>query len=122
MKLTVDQLIKNKTNIVNKRNVTKNIYVDSLEGEITIKSAPQEVIIDIMGMSERTDIIKSIVYECVISPNLKDKELHKAFDCLEPSDIVFKLFTVAEAGMISDIIANISGAQNKVKIIDEVKN
>lgn len=117
-KLTLKDLIAKKEDIKNKKNETKQLYVESLGGTIIIQKPTRELCLEAWGMdSERGDTY--LVYECVIDPNMKDKELHSVFECVEPLEIVEKIFEAGEVTAISKEIVKFAGYVDSVK---EVKN
>lgn len=64
-----------------------------------------------------------LVYTIMKEPNLKDKELQEAYDCVEPTDILEQIFT---RGEIADIAAfaldNAGFKRGTVKVVEELKN
>lgn len=120
-KLTLDELIRRKEQILadKRRAETAEVYVKSLNGSVIIKAPSNEVLADISGMSNE-DVNKYVVYECVISPRLKNTELHEAFECAAPMDIVDKLFLPGEAAKIAQKCIDLAGFDDEH--IQTVKN
>ena len=59
----------------------------------------------------------------VVEPNLKDKDLQKAYNCIEPTDIVGKLFKAGEIGNIATAIMKCAGYESlEAKVHEEIKN
>ena len=63
---------------------------------------------------------KLILSECMIEPNLKDKELQAHFGTATPKDLAEKIFLGGEIGAIADRIAAISGLGKSTRI--KIKN
>ena len=57
-------------------------------------------------------------------PDLKDKELQKAFECVEPMEIVEKVFSAGEITNIALKCIELAGyGQNSIKeIVENTKN
>lgn len=72
---------------------------------------------DFSDMNSNIDII----YNQLVSPNIKDPELLKKAGCtINPLDIVEKIFTVDEIGRIADAIVHESGIYSGKKITVEI--
>ncbi|MCU6709400.1 hypothetical protein M6D81_11860 [Paenibacillus sp. J5C_2022] len=121
-KLTVAELLKMKDSLVNRKETTKNLYVESLASEITIKELPASIIEEATGMEERSDEY-ALLYG-VSEPNLRDASLLAAYECNEPTDIVVKLFKVGEIKAIAGELMKLSGyGIDAVKVVDkQIKN
>lgn len=95
------------------------------DGEIIIKSLGMDKVQDILDMAKGNTYKASVivVYNGVITPNLKDKELQQAFDCkTNPHGIVEAIFDPSEIKVISDKISLLSGiGKNENEVIEEIK-
>ena len=80
------------------------------------------IVIKIEGGGRQTDI--ELIYESVIAPNLKDKDLQQAYGCGAPSDIVPLLFKTGEIGSIASAIVRCAGYGKSIeaRVHEEVKN
>ncbi len=127
-KITIDALLERKEQILNgkKNRKTVDLYVKSLDGTITITAPDRAIIADSAEMAKDNTMIGDvyIVYRCVTNPALGDKELQEAFGCVEPMDIVEKLFLPGEITAIAKELLELAGYDNDgVKnITDEIKN
>ena len=65
---------------------------------------------------------KYLVYNSIVSPNLKDTALQEAFECVAPDEIIDKIFKIGEISTIAKIAIDLAGFNNKTKILDEIKN
>lgn len=121
-KLTIQDLLKQKEDLKTKKNQTRELYVPSLDGTIIVKMPTRDQCVTAMSMdTSNGDVF--VVYECVVSPNLKDKELQKEFGCAEPTDIVTELFQPGEITSIATELVDMAGYKNGVKrVADEIKN
>nr|WP_285842874.1 hypothetical protein [Metabacillus litoralis] len=63
-----------------------------------------------------------MVYNIVVEPNLKDPNLQKEFGCVEPDDIVEKLFESGEISNIAQIGMELAGYKSGVKKVNDLKN
>jgi len=120
-KLTLKDLIARKEQMLEskKQKKTKDLYIKSLDSTITIESPTASLSKDAQEM-ENGDIY--MVYQCVIEPCLKAKELQEAFECVEPMDIVEKIFDIGEIPQIAVECLKLAGYMDSVKALDEIKN
>ena len=122
MAVTVAELIANRDQIKNKR---KEIYdMDTSIGTITVKQPSVKLIEDVLKIEGGRQSDIELIYESVVEPNLKDKDLQQAFGCTAPSDIVPLLFKSGEIGSIASAIMKCAGYGKpiEVKVHEEVKN
>lgn len=123
MAITVAELIAQREVIRNKRKETYDL--DTSIGTITIRQPSLKLIEDVMKIESggrQTDI--ELIYESVIAPNLKDKDLQKAYGCVAPSDIVPLIFQTGEIGSIASAIMRCAGFGKTIesRVHEEVKN
>lgn len=121
-KLTIQELVSRKEQMLGskKQKKTKDLYVKSLDGVITIVEPDAALARDAQEMEESGDAY--IVYSCVTEPCLKSKELQEAFGCVEPMEIVEKIFDVGEIPQIAVECIRLAGYIDGVKPIDDIKN
>lgn len=62
------------------------------------------------------------ISECMITPNVKDTELQKAFGVNNAEALVKKLFTEEEIQDMSSILGEMMISRNKAQVIDDIKN
>lgn len=123
MAVTIADLIAQREQIKNKR---KNTYdLETSIGVITVKQPTAKLIeetLKIEGSGRQSDI--ELIYESVVEPNLKDKDLQQAYGCTVPSDIVPMLFQTGEIGAIAVAIMRCAGYGRSIdyKIHEDVKN
>lgn len=125
-KLTLNELVKRKAQIQESRKTkkTQNLYIKSLDGVITIEEASRNVLVDTIEM-EKDDVLKSqkyLLYNCIVEPNVKDKSLQEEFECIEPYDIVDKIFSTGEIGQICNALLSLSGYTSGVEVVEDIKN
>ena len=122
-KITLEEILRRKEQMLNakKTKKTAQLYVESVDGVITITQPDDDVIADAteMGGAEGDTYA---VYNCVTEPPLKSKELQKEFGCAEPTDIVGIMFERGEVSMIAQECVKLAGFANKVERIDKIKN
>ena len=123
MAVTVADLIAHREQIKNKR---KNTYdLETSIGTITVKQPTAKLIDETLKIKDdgrQSDI--ELIYESVIEPNLRDKDLQQAYGCVVPSDIVPILFQTGEIGAIAAAIMRCAGYGKSIeyKIHEDVKN
>lgn len=125
-KLTVSQLIKDKEKYQVKDDTKAEISIERLDASITIQKPSRSLCMEAMQMTtdenqaEKADIF--MVYNTVIEPNLKDSKLQKEFGCVEPDDIVAKIFEIGEISQIATAAMDLAGYNSGVKRINDIKN
>lgn len=125
-KLTIKDLLARKDQLKKKKQSTETLYIESLQGEITIQEPTRELCLESLEMAEGGDSNRAdayMAYNCIVEPNLKDKELQKEFGCVEPTEIVDILFKPGEIAAISGYCLQLAGYGNPVKKVEkEIKN
>lgn len=123
-KLTLNDLLKEKEKYQVKDNVTEDLYIPRLGAAITIRKPERSLCIESiqMGQSEDGDGDVFLAYNTIVEPNLKDSELQKTFGCVEPTDIVLKIFESGEVVKIAQTALELAGYDNTVKKVKDLKN
>lgn len=119
--VSIQDLIKNKEKIQARKNKLYDLEIPDF-GTVTIKQPTISLIMEAQNMESNSD--QYIIYETFVSPNLKDKELQKEFECTEPTDIVNKIFKIGEIAYIGRAIMKCAGFNKdvKYKLHEELKN
>lgn len=119
--VSIQDLIKNKEKIQARKNKLYDLEIPDF-GTVTIKQPTISLIMEAQNMENNSD--QYIIYETFVSPNLKDKELQKEFECTEPTDIVNKIFKIGEIAYIGRAIMECAGFNKdvKYKLHEELKN
>jgi len=120
-KITLDELLRRKEQMLEAKQKPKTaeLFVKSLGGTITVESPTAALARDAQDM-ENGDVY--VVYQCVVEPCLKAKELQTAFACVEPLEIVEKLFEPGEIPQISVECLKLAGYIDGVARVEETKN
>jgi len=120
-KITLQELLRRKEQMLEAKKIpkTKELFISSLDGTITIEGATSALAKDAQEM-ENGDAY--LVYQCVVEPCLKSKELQEGFGCVEPMEIIEKLFAPGEIPQISVECLRLSGYIDGVKAVDDIKN
>lgn len=125
-KLTVTDLMKNKERYQVKENVTEEVFIDRLGASVTIRKPEKSLCIEAMQMAQDPNLISKsdafVVYSVIVEPNLKDKELQKEFGCVEPTDIVDKIFEPGEVTSIAKLALELAGYTKALKKVKDLKN
>ena len=125
-KLTLADLIKDKEKIQPKDNLTQELLVDRLGASVTIRRAELSLVLDTTELANDKQFEGNsdefFVYNIIVEPNLKDKELQKAYGCAEPTDIVSKVFEVGEITSIAQAGMKLAGYHAGVTVVDDLKN
>lgn len=123
-KATFDDLIRRKEQKEQDQYRTKNIYVTSMDKELTFKKPSDDTVCDVLDtmedmkcMSKVVEGYKKLIYLCC--DMLQDPKLHEALGVQDPFDTVNKLFNLADITEIGEQLLELIDFNNKV---DKVKN
>ncbi|MBB6214960.1 hypothetical protein HNQ80_001045 [Anaerosolibacter carboniphilus] len=116
-KLTLTDLIAKKEQRDKAKLAFKDIHVESLGGTIVAQRPSDEVIletIDLMGNNDSAKEIvaafKYLIYTSI--PILKEPSLQEAYECVEPDEIVMKLFDIGEVLEVGAAILEMAGVKD----------
>ncbi|MED3549958.1 phage tail assembly chaperone [Cytobacillus praedii] len=125
-KLTVTDMLKNKEKYQVKDDVTEELSIQRLDASITIRKPERSLCLDALQMAyddnQQGKADPFMVYNIVVEPNLKDSQLQKEFGCIEPTDIVEKIFEPGEISAIAQIGMQLAGYKNGVERVKDIKN
>lgn len=116
--ISISELIEKKSEIKENKKRTKPLYIQSLGAHIEIRKPDPETYGDALQMNSSSEADIFVVYECVVNPNLKDPKLQKEFECVEPVDIVNKIFDSGEIASIAGHCMEFAG-YGSVKSVDK---
>ena len=118
MSVSIKELIAKREEI--KARKSQKLTIQTSIGEVVAKKPTTLLMTEALGLDGDND--EYIVYNCLVEPNLKDKDLQQAYDCSEPMDIVGKLFEFGEIKAISDVLIKSVGVGKKLDhaIFDEM--
>ncbi len=122
MAVTIADLIARREEFKNKR---KELYeMETSVGTIIVKQPSLKMIDEILKMEDGRQGDIDLIYESVVEPSLKDKDLQQAYGCVVPSDIVLMIFKAGEIGPIASAIMKCAGFGKsiKYKVHEEIKN
>ncbi|MFY0742156.1 hypothetical protein AB1K09_06440 [Solibacillus silvestris] len=125
--LNLATLIKEKTKYkLGEETKTAELKVDRLDAVITIEIPDTQLCMDALNAKDDDTGAKSddyLVYTIMTEPNLKDPELQKAYECVEPTDIVEMIFTRGEIADIAAYALDEAGfKRGTVKAVETLKN
>lgn len=121
-KITLQHLIAKAEQRKTDKKELRQLYIKSQDGTITIMKPDRGLVLEAMNMDDETDGDRYLIYNCVVEPNLKDKELHKAYNVISPMDIVDEIFDPGEVAGISKEIVKLAGYVDGVKVVNDIKN
>jgi len=125
VKLALADLIAKKAAKEAAQNRTEEVYVDSLEGSLTIHVPPRSSIYKAMDMGgdNMEDSMYSnafLIYHAV--KEFQSQELLEAYGVKDNIDIVFSLLTPVEIAEVSTKIMQLSGYAKPEQIQSNLKN
>ncbi len=121
MAVSIEELISKQEEIKQKK---KELFdLTTSVGTITVKKVSPSLALEVSGM-DGEDSDRYLVLNAVVSPDLKDSRLLKAYGCLEPTDILDKIFDHGEIVAISRKIMELSGFGKEIhsEVHKEAKN
>ena len=116
MAISVKDLIAKKEKIAANKAATVD-FVTSI-GTITAKKPTKSMVLESLERDKDGDAY--LILQQVAEPDLKDPELQKAYSCMEPLDIVEKIFLPGEVVNLAKAIMRTSGYG--VDIVEDLKN
>lgn len=119
-KMTIEKLIKEKAKYAVKMDKTQELFIPSLNASVVVGKPDRSLCMEALKMEDEGDAF--LVYSCMVEPTLKDTELHKVYGCVEPTDIVEKIFEPGEIGSISQKCLEMAGYSNEIKAVEDLKN
>lgn len=126
IKVTLEQLIRKKLEKDGKRTATKDIYIESLDGNITFNNPTDTMRIE---YSERVksesyidmiDAMVKLIYDCC--PMLHSKELQESCEVDYPYDIVRAIFDISEITDLGIKLINFFDDDEEEQDEDKLKN
>lgn len=117
-KLTLSELIEKKEQYLFEKDITKELYLDQLDATVTIARPDRQTVLDAIE-SESDDYL---VYSMLVEPDLKDKDLQKAYGCAEPMEIVSKIFDPGTITGIAKAGLKLAGFESSVTAVEDLKN
>lgn len=121
MAVSIADLIAKKEDIAKGKKAQYDI--ETSVGTLTVKKPTQSFISEMLALKEKQD--EYLILNMVVEPDLRDTQLQKTYECLEPTDIVGRLFDGGEIVAISKAIMKTAGYNSEelqVKLHDTVKN
>lgn len=125
-KVSLEQLIKKKLEKDGKINATKDIYVESLNGNITVKNPSDAQKIEHLDKRKTGNYIDmmeaytKLIYDCC--PMLHSKELQESIGVMYPYDTVKAIFDIDEIADIGVKIINFFDDENENDADENLKN
>lgn len=125
-KVSLEQLIKKKLEKDGKINATKEIYVESLNGNITVKNpsdAQKIEHLDKRKTGSYVDMMEAytkLIYDCC--PMLHSKELQESIGVMYPYDTVKAIFDIDEIADIGVKIINFFDDEDENDADENLKN
>lgn len=122
--ITLEDIIAKKDAIKEDKVKKVKIFVESLDGYVTMKKPGRKLIADSLEKENGIESNIHVVYNSMVEPNLKDLEAQKAFGVHTPKDLLVEILNDGEISLIAEQLMNASGySKNTVRVVtDEVKN
>lgn len=120
MAVSIEELIARKEEIEKKKEERYDLKTSI--GTITVKKPVKAFVAE--GLNLETGSDEYMLYNLCVAPSLKDPALQKAYGCVEPTDIVDKLFEPGEVVAIVKAVMTKAGYGENIEAVihEEVKN
>ncbi len=120
MAVSIAELLAKKEALANAKKETYDL--ETSVGVLTVKKPTASLVLE--SKTTDGDGDSYLILNCVVSPNLKDAKLQEAYGCVEPTDIVSKLFDAGELTRIAAAILECAGYGKNIvkKVHEELKN
>lgn len=125
-KITLEQLIKKKLDKDGRKNATKEIYIESLNGSITVANPSDSQRIEFADRTksgsyvDMMDAYSKLIYDCC--PMLHSKELQKEIEIDYPYDTVKAIFDTDEIAEIGVKVLNFFDNEEDDDSDEKLKN
>lgn len=124
-KLTLEALIARKAQREADKLAFKEVYVDALEGSLTLKKLPAMRFAAMMGKYDSENFVENLEFEVELvyasCPMLQDKGLQEAYGVKDPLDIVLAVLD-DDLGALNTLAEAITGFYGLGETADAVKN
>ncbi len=90
-----------------------------IEGNVRLKKPDTSLL---SSYIERNKDIKYLISECMIEPDLDNKELQKTFKVRNKKELVSKIFTEEEINDMDIAIGKIINKTRSASLVDDIKN
>ncbi len=120
MAVSIEELIARREEIEKKKEERYDLATSI--GTITVKKPTKAFVAEALDLETGSD--EYTLYNLCVAPSLKDHALQQAYGCVEPTDIVDKLFEPGEVVAIVKSIMAKAGYGEKIEAVihKEVKN
>ena len=119
MAVSIKELIEKKEALALRK---KQKYdIETSAGVMAVKLPTRSYVAEIMELDGSDELL---LLECIVSPNLKDTGLQEAYGCLEPVDIIGKLFDAGEIPGLGRKIMKLAGYGRDIRttLHEDAKN
>ena len=122
-KLTLADIIAKKEQILDSKKKVGNIFIKSLDGYIVAEKPDRALIADAQEMENGMESNVHIVYNCIVEPNLKDKDIQKEFGVHTPKELLQVIMNDGEIGDVAAELMKLAGYGNTgVELVKDLKN
>lgn len=126
-KLTLEELIAKAEQRKEAKTEYKEVYVKELDGALLLKKLPMSHFLELMDQNDNPEsMVASLEFEAQLiydaCPMLHDKALQEAYDCQQPSDIVFRILddNILSIHALSSAVLDFYGMGDSVR--ESLKN
>lgn len=119
MAISIKELIEKKESLAQRK---KQKYdIETSAGKMTVKLPTRAYVAEVMEIDGSDELL---LLECIIEPNLKDTALLEAYGCLEPTDIIGKLFDAGEIPGLGRNVMELAGYGRDIRaaLHEDAKN
>lgn len=122
-KITLEDIIARKDEIRDSKNKTIKLYVKSFDGYVVAQMPDRKLIADSAACDTEIESNVHLVYNCIVEPDLRDKEAQKAFGVYTPKELLQTIFNDGEISFMAKTIIEVAGfKEGNVRLVDDIKN
>ena len=122
-KLTLADIISKREQIFDSKKKVGKIFVPSLGGYIVVEKPDRALVADAQNYDNGMESNVHLVTQCVVEPNLKDKQAMAEFGVHTPKEFLQAILEDGEIGTIAEKLLDMAGyGDNGVKLVKDLKN
>lgn len=122
-KVTLEDIIKRKDELQKSKNKTVKIYIESLDGYVVANKPDRALIADAHDMDNAIESNIHLVTNCIVEPNLKDKEAQEVFGAYTPKEFLQAILNDGEISYIAEELIEQAGyKKGNVRLVQDIKN
>ena len=119
MAVSIKELIEKKEELANRKK--RKYDIETSAGMMTVKLPTRSYVAEVMKLEGSDELL---LLDCIVDPDLKEAGLQEAYGCLEPTDIIGKLFDAGEIPGLGRKVMELAGYGRDIRaaLHEDAKN